>query len=386
LSYRTYKFRLYPTRSQVEVLESHLAEACRLYNAALQERRDAWAISRHRISYFSQTSQLKDIRAAGDINIVNFQVAREVLQRVQRAFAGFFRRVRAGEKPGYPRFRSPRRFDSLTFQVAHGAALMPAGCHLHGIGEVKMKRHRSIDGTPKIVRIRRQAGRWFANVVTADVPNQPRTPVTIDVGIDVGLSSFAVLSDATVINNERHERVSARALRIAQRRVARRRLGSRGRWRAVRLLQRVHARIQSRRSDFHHKTSREIVETYQCIAVENLNIKGLARTRLARSIHDAGWGSFLEKLSYKAESAGRQFVAVNPRGTSQTCLCGARVPKTLATRQHKCPECGLSAPRDLVSAQLILRLGQSLWAPSFSRGEVCPQSRSDAELPQEAGR
>lgn len=133
----------------------------------------------------------------------------------------------------------------------------------------------------------------------------------------------------------------------------------------------VHQRIRNQRTDFHHKVSRAIVNRYAAIAVENLNVGGLARSGLAKSIHDAGWGDFLKKLAYKAAWAGRRYAEVNARGTSQTCLCGASVPKTLSDRHHDCPACGLSAPRDHVSAQLILRLGRSQWAPSLPTGEVC---------------
>jgi putative transposase len=126
------------------------------------------------------------------------------------------------------------------------------------------------------------------------------------------------------------------------------------------LLQKAHAHVQNQRADFHHKTARTLVNTYGVIAVEDLNIKGLASGILAKSVHDAGWAGFLSKLAYKAAEAGRTLIPVDPRGTSQTCLCGVEVRKTLAQRWHQCPDCGLSAARDHVSAQLILRLGLSL--------------------------
>ena len=180
------------------------------------------------------------------------------------------------------------------------------------------------------------------------------------VGLDVGLLSFATLSDGTTLDNPRHYRKAQAKLRRAQRRVACRKRGSHNRWKAVVLLQKAHAHGQNQRADFHHKMTRTLLNTYGVIAVEDLNIKGLASGMLAKSVHDAGWSAFIRKLAYKAGEAGRKLVHVDPRGTSQTCLCGAPVPKPLSQRWHQCDACGLSTARDHVSAQLILGLGLSL--------------------------
>jgi putative transposase len=180
-------------------------------------------------------------------------------------------------------------------------------------------------------------------------------------GIDVGLTAFATLADGTEVANPRYYKRAQAKLRLAQRRVARRKRGGKNRRKAVALLQKAHAKVKNQRTDFQHKVARTLVNTYGLIAVEDLNIKGLASGMLAKSVNDAGWSSFIDKLSYKAAEAGRQVVKVDARGTSQTCLCGAAVRKTLAQRWHQCPDCGLSAARDHVSAQLILRLGLSLF-------------------------
>jgi len=179
---------------------------------------------------------------------------------------------------------------------------------------------------------------------------------------DVGLESFAVLSDGTPIDNPRHLNRGLAHLRRAQRKLSRRQRGSHRRRKAALLLAQAHRRICNQRANFHHKFSRWLVEHYGLIAVEDLKIKGLSRGMLARSVHDVGWSSFFAKVSYKAESAGRVLVKVDPRGTSQRCVCGALVPKTLRDRWHECPVCELSAPRDVVSAQVILqraRVGRS---------------------------
>lgn len=372
---RTFKYRIYPTRSQVEALELHLREACRLYNAALQERRDAWRMRRESVSFYSQSRQLKDIRRNGDIAIANFTIAEEVLRRVHAAFEAFFRRIKSGDRPGYPRFRPVARFDSLDTRFGRGARIIRGRLSLHGVGDVKVKWHRAPLGVPKRLTIKRDGRRWFACVVCTSVPAQQLAPTDACVGLDVGLTSLAVLSDGGVIENPRSERASERSVRRARRALSRCRPRSARSKRAAAAVRKLASAVGRRREDYHHKVSRRIVNAYGYIAVEDLNIRGLARTRLARSIHDAGWASLINKIAYKAESAGRVLVRVNPRGTSQACLCGASVPKTLSDREHVCTECGLVAPRDLVSAQLIERLGRSQWSPTCLTGAVDHEAR-----------
>jgi len=356
------KYRLYPTTAQTKALEEQLGEACRLYNAALQERRDAYQHSGLSLNYYDQANQLKAMRAEGACGLANFSASQDVLRRVDKTFKAFFRRVQVGEaKPGYPRFKSRRRFDSYTFPSwGDGCRLTDADrLSLQGVGHLKVKWHRPLTGTIKTVTVKRQAGKWFV-CFSVEYTADALPVLDARVGIDVGLSSFATLSTGETIANPRHARKAQAQLRLAQRRVARRKRGGRNRRKAVVLLQKAHAHVQNQRTDFHHKTSRTLVDTYGVIAVEDLNITGLARSMLAKSVHDAGWSAFIATLAYKAADAGRQLVYVNPRGTSQTCLCGAPVPKTLSQRWHECGECGWSAARDHVSAQLILGLGLSL--------------------------
>lgn len=358
---KTYKYRIYPTGTQMEALEGQLSEACRLYNAALQERRDAYQRSGLSLNYYDQANQLKDIRAAGDLGLANFSASQDVLRRVDKTFKAFFGRVKAGRKGGYPRFKSRRRFDSYTFPSwGDGCRLTDAGrLYLQGVGHLKVKWHRPLDGTIKTVTVKRQAGHWdvcFSVECVGDVlPDCAEC-----IGLDMGLTDFATLSTGETIPNNRYYRKAQGRLRIAQRRVARRKRGGKNRRKAVLLLQKAHAHVQNQRTDFHHKAARTLVNTYGVIAVEDLNIKGLASGMLAKSVNDAGWSGFLSKLAYKAAEAGRTLIPVDPRGTSQTCLCGVEVRKTLAHRWHQCPDCGLSAARDHVSAQLILRLGLNL--------------------------
>jgi putative transposase len=289
-----------------------------------------------------------------------------VFAKVDNAVSAFFGRVGRGERAGFPRFRAAHRFDSLTYPQL-GFAIEGRHLHVSKIGVIKIKRHRPIDGTIKTLTLKREAGQWFA-CVSVEVEPAP-LPASVEcVGVDVGLTHFATLSDGTAIANPRYSRRAEAKMRRAQRRIARRRRGSAGRREAVRLFQSAHAHVCHQRADVQHQLARQLVDRYGLIAVEDLNVKGLAAGMLAKAVHDAGWSSFIAKLAYKAESAGRILVKVDPRGTSQHCTCGAHVPKTLSQRWHQCVECGLSAARDHVAAQLILWRGlrrqSETWAPT----------------------
>jgi len=350
----TYKYRLYPTKVQAQFLDSQLRAACELYNAALQERRDAWKIARKSIGYYAQCKQLTEIRAEGLTALANATCGQQVLRRVDQTFAAFFARCRRGQTPGFPRFKAWQCYDSIAFVAGDGCSVWGQKLRVQGAGRIKIKLHRPIDGTVKRVTIKREIGHWYVCFWVERAP--VALPVAAsEIGIDVGLTSFAALSNGTTIANPRHARNAASYLRRCQRRVARRTRGSQRRRKASALLAKRHRTTQNRRADFHHQVSRAIVNRFGVIAIEALNIQGLSRARLAKSVHDAGWASFFEKLSYKAASAGRELIAVDPRGTSQTCPCGARVAKDLADRWHTCPACDLSDDRDVVSAQVVLQ-------------------------------
>jgi putative transposase len=359
----SFKYQLLPSETQAVFLAGELKEAADLYNCALAERIGAWKLCRKSISLFDQINQLKPMRADGCLTLTNALCAQDVLRRIDRAFAAFFARCKRGEKPGFPRFKSFRRYDSLTFpHYGNGCKLRGNRLYVQGAGEIKINLHRPVEGKIKAVTVKREAGRWFA-CFSVECDPKPLPPCDRATGIDVGLTSFAVLADGAKIENPRHYRNAEARLRRCQRKVARRRKGSARRRKAVRLLQRAMVHVRNQRADFHHKLSRQLVNEYGVIAVENLNVKGLAGGMLAKSVHDAGWGAFLNMISYKAAHAGRTVVQVDARGTSQTCTCGASVPKTLADRWHECGACGLSANRDLVSAQVILqRSGMGLQA------------------------
>lgn len=331
---RSFKYRLYPNQEQAAWLTGQLREACDLYNAALEERRDAWKMCRKHVTFYEQSRQLKDLREQGLLLIPNFVCAENVLKRLDRAYQALFLRGY-----GFPRFRSFRRYDSITFpRYRKGFSVTADYLRLQGCPSlVKINLHRSIQGSIKTATIKRDGSHWFV-IFVCEVPVIPLPPTSGECGIDVGLTSFVALSNGSTVAAPHFFREAQVKLRRAQRHLARCKRGSKRRGKAVARVARHHARVRNQRADFHHKLSRQIVNNHQLIAVEDLKVARMAKGHLAKSIHDAGWGSFISKLAYKAESAGRVFAKVNPRGTSQTCICGASVPKTIKDRWHDCPE------------------------------------------------
>ncbi|MEW6208970.1 MAG: transposase [Acidobacteriota bacterium] len=363
---KTFKYRIYPSHAQRTRLESTLGLCCELYNAALQERRDAYRISGKSVTCYDQISQLPDIKEIRpDLNRVHSQVLQEVLRRLDKAFDAFFRRVTEGERPGFPRFRARSRYDSFTYSQS-GFAIESGKLRLSKIGRVKIKLHRPVEGKIKTLTITRTAtGKWFACFT---VECEPETlPLTLaSAGVDCGLKEFAVLSNGEAIANPKFFRNEEKRLAKAQRKLSKAVKGSPERRKARKAVAHIHERVANKRRDFAHKESRKLVCRFGIIVFENLNIRGMLRNpRLAKSIADAAWNCLVLFTTYKAESAGRSVVQVNPRNTSQRCSgCGWVVEKDLSVRLHHCSRCGLTIDRDHNAAINILRLGlQSLGVP-----------------------
>jgi len=275
----------------------------------------------------------------------------------------FFRNITYKVKVGMPRFKSKKNYNSIKFTMPRsiGKLRKNGKLYLHGIGELRIKISRDNIGVFSYVIVKRINKKYYA-FLCCDIPYSEfkLPPSTKEVGIDLGLKYYAVYSDGTVIDNPRNFQKEQKKLRVAQRSVSRKKKGSSNRKKAVGIVRGIHEKIRNRREDFQHKLSREIVNTYGTIVVEDLNILGLSKGILAKHVNDAAWGGFLSKLSYKAESAGRLFIKVNPSGTTQRCSrCSTVVAKALADRWNSCPACGLSVDRDLNSALEILRLGRS---------------------------
>lgn len=352
---RVYKYRLYPTSSQDTALRGTLERLRELYNAALQERRDAYRKQGITLSAYGQMAALRGVREVReDIAAIHTHLLQDAITRLDRAYRAFFRRCKAGEKPGFPRFRGKGRYRTFTFKDAknrNGARLAAGGQRLQlaGIGKVKLKLHRPLEGVLKQVSVTLDGdGHWYATFACADLPEKPLPSTGERTGIDVGITTFATLSSGEEVVNPRPYEAAQRKLKRAQQRVARKRNKRTARRRkAVALLAKQHAKVERVRRDFHHKTALNLVQRFDSIAVEDLNIKGLAAGMLAKQVHDAGWAQFITILASKAESAGREIIKVDPRGTSQECSgCGAVVKKALAVRVHACPTCGLVMGRD----------------------------------------
>ena len=355
--WRVVTAKLYPTNSQAETLESWLRTCCWVYNQSLEHRIKAYRRRGKSVSLFNQTALLTEWRhRIPRVRSTPMAFSRGSLRRLDRGMKGFFDRVKSGKKPGFPRFRSHRRFDTLE-AVEVAKYIQPGGfIRIPKMGLVKYRAGtQSLAGATKLLRILRRGGGWFVQVLIDDGRVVPeKLPVKSSIGIDVGLATFASLSNGEKIENPRWGRKSARKLRSAQRRLSRTVKRSRNRLKAIARVQRTYEKISAQRKHFAHRVSRSIVNRFDLIAVEKLNIKGLARTRLAKSITDAAWGQFIRQLAYKAENAGKLVIEVNPRGTSQECPdCGATKKKNLSERTHAC-SCGLVCDRDHAAARVIL--------------------------------
>jgi putative transposase len=360
---KTFKYKVMPTPEQEQELETVLWRCRRLYNTAVEERKTAWERRGVSVTYYQQKAELPELKAAcPDYAEVNAQVLQDVILRVERAFQAFFRRLREGQTPGYPRFHGRDRYHSFTYPQYGGGAVLDGGVlSLSKIGRIPIRLHRSLEGTPKTVTISREADGWYASISCAEVAVQPLPPTGQETGIDVGLKVFLITADGEVMGNPRHYRKGEKQLARAQRRVSRRKKGSNRRRKAVKLLARAHQKIRRQRQDFHHKTALQLVRQYDTIYLEDLRVANLVRNpHLAKSISDAGWAAFRTILDAKAAWAGRRVVAVPPAFTSQDCSgCGERVPKSLSVRTHVCPSCGLVLDRDENAALNIRRAGQA---------------------------
>ena len=283
--------------------------------------------------------------------------------RVDLAFKAFFRRVKAKENPGYPRFRGYDRYDSFTFPQS-GFELIADRLKLSKIGSVKVRKHRQIEGVIKILSIRRTNGKWYACFSCEIVNPEPLPKIEAVVGIDVGLESFATFSTGEKIPNPRFFRTDEVNLAKAQRRLSKQEKGATKRKKAKKTIIRIHEKIANRRSDFAHQLSHRLIKENQVIVFEKLDIKEMMNNhtnvfghKLNKSISDVAWNQFMNFTTYKAECAGRTVVFVNPRNTSKMCSrCGQLVEKTLADRVHRC-SCGLVLDRDHNASINILALG-----------------------------
>ncbi|MFA7153663.1 MAG: transposase [Methanoregulaceae archaeon] len=368
---KTFKFRLFPTDGQRTKLKMTLEGCRRAYNLCLEARRDAYEHDGTTLTLYDTIRMVKDWRENDPIiGAVHTHPIQQTCERVHLAFQAFWRRCKSGEKPGYPRFKAEDRYDSFTFTDSNrGFSLRDESTlRISGVGDVRIKKHRPLDGSIKRLTVRRDGtGCWFA-CFSVEVEEKVLPPSHDAIGIDVGLESFATLSNGEVVENPRFFKRDQKRLAKLSRQVSESPVGSIQMTKKRKAHQKVWKRISNRRSDFAHKLSRQMVNRFGIICVEDLRIKQMMDGNfrsMNRSISDAAWGQFLQFTSYKAAEAGRVFVEVNPKNTSQICSgCGEMVPKGLGDRIHSCPHCGFTSSRDYNASLNILRRGLSSLAKS----------------------
>ncbi len=410
MSIRAYKYRIYANKHTTEKLQWVLDRCRELYNAGLQERRDAYEMGvkrhpnyyddearkqltrEHAVGYYEQKRELVDTKELRpEYQEIASHVLQDVILRLKRAYDDFFRRVHNGEQPGYPRFQGKNRYDSFCYPDGAGwkldakerpadkKGIVPINLKLTKIGTVKLHLHRNMTGTIKTLTIKREGEHFYA-VFTCEIGKPEPLPTSYeDVGIDLGVTHFAALSNGEFIEHPRYFRKAEKQLAKAQQALSRKKKGSHRRKKAVQQVARRHRKIANQRKDFQHKASRKLVNQYQVIVFEDLKTANLtkrpkakqdeetgqylpngasAKAGLNKSILDAGWSTFTEMLSVKAAWAGRTVIFVDPSKTSQICPnCETICKKTLEERWHSC-ECGCELDRDTASAKVILDLGR----------------------------
>lgn len=372
-----YKYRIEPNATQAAALDEMLGSFCQLYNAALEHRIAAYRKGSS-VSCYDQNRALPIIRRdMPEHGRWSSAAQQQVLRRLEKAFKFFFARVKRNEKPGFPRFRPKSRYSSADFRVGDGLTIRKSNrLGFVGIpGEVKVRWHRPLPSKAKAAVLTRRNGKWhvtfYVEVAIVERASQD------SVGIDLGLTSLVTLSNGEAVARPNWTKSTAKAFRRHQRAIARCKRGSKNRRKRVAAFAKHHSRSASQRRDFCHKLSRDLVNRFGRIAVENLNIKGLAAGKLAKHVNDAAWAQIISMLEYKATNAGVQVVKVDPRGTSQTCPeCMAVAAKTLSTREHRCG-CGCAMDRDVAAAQIV-HLRAFGFVPGTGIGEL--SQRSAAQL------
>jgi putative transposase len=368
---KAFKYRIYPTKAQEKALVNTLYLTRELYNAALEERKEAYRKCKKNVSAYEQINSLPEIKEARpEFKNVFSQTLQDTLKRLDKAFQGFFTRVKKGGVAGFPRFKSADRWDSFTYPqlwdnkrntwAGVGKPVKHNRIQLSKIGEVKIKFHRPLEGKPKTLTIKREANHWYA-VYTCEIESKPLEPTGSVIGIDLGTNpNFLITSDAEFEAAPRYYVKAQRNLRTAQRSLSKKKRGSRGRKQAKTRVAKLHRKTANQRKDFHHKTARKLINKHDVIYYENLNIIGLARSRTAKGVLDSGWAMFLSILSNKAVEAGRRVQGVDPRFTSQDCSCCGHRQKVAIGKAYVCAKCNLEINRDVNAALNILRLGQDL--------------------------
>jgi len=379
MSRKTFKYRLYPNKEMTSKLYWTLDRCRELYNAGLSERRDSYKYTGKGVTCYEQINDLPEIKEMRqEYKDIASHVLQDVLKRLDKAMQHFFRRVKQGEKAGYPRFQSMDRYDSFTYPDLAGWKLEGNQLHLSKIGIIKVVLHRAIQGKVKTVTVKREGEEWYV-CFSCDGVAAEKLPVCYEnVGIDLGVSHLATLSNGVMIEHPRYYRRAKKKLEQVHQAVSRGKKGSHRRTKAKKQLSKAYRKVRNQRRDFLHKESRKLVHQYQVIVFEDIKARNLtrkpkpkqdetgkylpngaaAKSGLNKSILDASWGMFVAMCSCKAEEAGRTLLKVDPKYTSQICSqCGTVRKKDLSERWHSC-ECGCELDRDVNAALNILARGK----------------------------
>ena len=356
----TYKYRLLPTKRQHAALADILESQRLLYNGALQHRIGAHRRIGKTPTLFDQFAELTELRRDPSYREVPVTLQRWTLKRIDDAYAGFFRRLKSDGKAGFPRFRGKGRWRSFGFREFSGVRLDGNRFRFKGLpGSLRIHLHRPLPACrPLSCTFTRDHKGWNVSLQYR-VAVQALPTTAKQVGIDMGLTTLAMLSTGKAIPNPRVAKRAERELRRRQRALARCKRGSNRRRKVRDRVARLHAQVANARRTYLHQVSARLIREHDLIAVEKLNVKGLAAGMLAGSVHDAAWSTLRNYLAYKAVWAGREFFEVNCRNTSQTCPeCGQVKAKSLAERVHRC-DCGCVLDRDHAAALVILQRGRS---------------------------
>ncbi|MGB3652245.1 MAG: transposase [Rivularia sp. (in: cyanobacteria)] len=364
-----YQYKLRPSKQQVIEIDRWLSMLCAQYNYLLADRFNWYEQNRSPINACSLVCHLPELRDNPDYysqkktlpilkkthpwyGEIYSQVLQDIVKRVKVTFDRFLKVNSNGKRSGRPRFKSRNRYRTFIYPQMKDGCLQGNLINLPMFGKIKIILHRPIPNGFKIktTSITKKSTGYYLTLSLEDatVPTiKPDFNPDSITGIDVGLSTFLTTSENETVAIPQHYRKAQKRLKVIQKRVSRRKKGSNRRQKAVKYLGKQHKKVADKRKDFHFKTANNLLNKYDVVAVEDLNIKGLARTRLAKSVTDAGWSSFLSILTNKAENAGLLVIPVKASGTSQDCSnCGVKVPKKLHERWHDCPDCGCSLDRD----------------------------------------
>jgi putative transposase len=372
---RTFDYKLRTNKSFIAACERELEHSRQIYNAALAERISAHRIAGKSLNFIEQSRSLTEARTLPEVKAHLRTIQSDALERVDEAFEVFFRRLNRGEKPGFPRFKGRHRYHTfaLKYEAQRYPPLSGDKLKIPGVGTCRVRLSRPLEGRVKQIRITRRETGWFALLVCEMAKPEMLPKTGKSTGVDVGLKTFATLSDGEPIENPHTLQKAEAKLKQLHKRLSRKQRGSQRRNKGRRKVALAHLKVARTRRDFLHQTTTQLVREYDALFVEKLNLRGMVTNRhLAKAIADVSWGTFFTMLREKAESAGRQFEAVNPRYTSQTCSrCGERQPMPLAVRVYVCESCGHQADRDQNAAENIRMAGQ---AKTQARGDGAPEA------------